>query len=73
MTPHSYHLKNYRDHLLFHTCKVRHVISKIEALMAEDRVSRLHPTIAILLIKIVIFPDYSVVFTCSKVINAFKR
>ena len=32
-----------------------------------------HPTIAVLLIKILIFFDHSVVFTCSKVINAFKR
>ena len=31
-----------------------------------------HPTIAILLIKILIFFNHSVVFTCSKVINAFK-
>ena len=32
-----------------------------------------HPTIAVLLIKILIFFYHSVVFTCSKVINAFKR
>ena len=32
-----------------------------------------HPTIAILLIQILIFFDHSVVFTCSKVIKAFKR
>ena len=32
-----------------------------------------HPTVAILLIKILIFFDHSVMFTCSKVINAFKR
>ena len=34
-----------------------------------------HPTISVLLIKILIyfFSDHSVVFTCSKVINAFKR
>ena len=33
-----------------------------------------HPTISVLLIKILIFFfDHSVVFTCSKVINAFKR
>ena len=32
-----------------------------------------YPTIAVLLIKILIFFDHSVVFTCSKVINAFKR
>ena len=32
-----------------------------------------HPTIAVLLIKILIFFDHSVVFTCSKVINAFKQ
>ena len=32
-----------------------------------------HPTIAVLLIKILIFFNHSVVFTCSKVINAYKR
>ena len=33
-----------------------------------------HPTIAVLLIKIrIFFFAHSVVFTCSKVINAFKR
>ena len=33
-----------------------------------------HPTIAVLLIKIrIFFFDHSVVFTCSKVINAFKQ
>ena len=32
-----------------------------------------HPTIAVLLIKILNFFDHSVVFTCPKVINAFKR
>ena len=32
-----------------------------------------HPTIAVLPIKILIFSHHSVVFTCSKVINAFKR
>ena len=36
-----------------------------------------HPTISVLLIKILIFFffffDHSVAFTCSKVINAFKR
>ena len=34
-----------------------------------------HQTNSVLLIKILIyfFPDHSVVFTCSKVINAFKR
>ena len=32
-----------------------------------------HPTITVLLIKILPFFDYSVVFTCSKVINALKR
>ena len=32
-----------------------------------------HPIISVLLIKILIFSDHSVVFTCYKVINAFKR
>ena len=32
-----------------------------------------HPTIEVLLIKILIFSDHSVVFTCSEVIKAFKR
>ena len=32
-----------------------------------------HPTIAVLLIKILLFFSTTVVFTCSKVINAFKR
>ena len=32
-----------------------------------------YPTIAVLLIKILIFFDHSVVFASSKVINAFKR
>ena len=32
-----------------------------------------HPTIAVLLIKILIFFDHSVVFTCSKVINTLKQ
>ena len=35
--------------------------------------SRWVPLIAVLLIKILIFFDHSVVFICSKVINAFKR
>ena len=32
-----------------------------------------HPTIAVLLIKILLFFDHSIVFTCSKVINPLKQ
>ena len=32
-----------------------------------------HPTIAVLLKILIFFFNHSVVFTCSKVINAFKR
>ena len=43
-----------------------------EVANSSKKHTQLYPTIAILLIKILIFFNHSVVFTCSKVINAFN-
>ena len=43
-----------------------------EVANSSKKHTQLYATIAILLIKILIFFNHSVVFTCSKVINAFN-